>query len=162
MQYGLAMSLMFIRSFACVLALEISPVEALCAEWRPLEGAKGSPFVSAGFKHDDGGSLIVACDTQSRLISIVMDEPRANWRPGATLSLTTRADDGSEQKPASTGLVIGPARLIIKDEATWDLSTAGRAKVFFATGVGGYARIWPAANFKTATDSVLKACGDHW
>ena len=73
----------------------------------------------------------------------------------------TRSDDGRELKP-STGVVIGPTRIVVKEELTFDLIIMGDSKSFFAIGVGGYARIFPIANFKKATQPVLAACGDHW
>jgi hypothetical protein len=131
-------------------------------EWRSWPTPKDSPFVGAGFKHDDGGSFVVLCDTKARLMSILIVEPRAKWQSGATMNVITRADDGTESNPASAAVVIGATQIVIKERSTFDLFTAGKAKTFFATGVGGYARIWPVVNFKKATDSVLKACGDHW
>jgi hypothetical protein len=77
------------------------------------------------------------------------------------MSVTTRSDDGTELKPSS-GVVIGPTQLVITEDATWDLWTMGKTEVFFATGVGGYARIFPITNFKKSTEPVLRACGDHW
>jgi hypothetical protein len=151
-----------LKTLACALVLGLATSEAISADWQPWPSPKDSPLVAAGFRHDDGGAFIVACDTKARLISILIEEPRASWQAGATMPVTTRADDGTERKPASTGVVIGPTRLVIKEDSTWDLWTAGQAKAFFATGVGGYARIWPVGNLKRATDSVLKACGDHW
>jgi hypothetical protein len=151
-----------LKTLACALVLALATSEAISADWQPLPTPTDSPLVAAGFRHDDGGAFIVACDAKARLIFILIEEPRASWQEGATMPVTTRADDGTERKPASTGMIIGPTRLVIKEDSTWDLLTAGQAKAFFATGVGGYGRIWPVGDLKRATDSVLKACGGHW
>jgi TPR repeat protein len=135
--------------------------EAVPGEWGPWPSPKDSPLVSAGFRHDDGGALVVMCDTSKRLISIGLEEPRAQWRTGEPMSVTTRADDGTQMQP-STGVVIGPTRLVVGEESTWDLHVMGQAKSFFAIGVGGYARIFPTVNFRKVTETVLRACGDHW
>jgi hypothetical protein len=95
------------------------------------------------------------------LISILIDEPRASWTKGATMPVTVRSDDGTQLTP-STGTVVNPTQIVIREQATFDLATMGKANKFFATGVGGYARIFPTANFKKATAPVLAACGDHW
>jgi len=150
-----------IRIGCCVLAFVFFASEAIGAEWEPWPSPQGSPLVAAGFNHDDGGTLLVICDTKQRLMSIMFNEPRATWKEGDRIEVTTRADDGSQMKP-SAGIVIAPTRIVVKDESTWDLYTMGKARSFFATGVGGYARVWPLANFKKTTGPVLQACGDHW
>jgi len=117
--------------------------------------------VAAGFKHDDGGALIVMCDTKAKLMSLGIEEPRASWTAGTPMEVTTKADIGKTNGP-SHGVVIAPTRVIVKDDSTWDLSTMGDAQAFFAIGVGGYARIYPTENFRKAVDPVLAACGDHF
>ncbi len=134
---------------------------AMGAEWGPWPAPKDGSFAAAGFKHDDGGALVIVCNTRARLISILIEEPRARWNKGATMSVTVRSDNGTELKP-STGVVTGPTQLIVQEQATWDLWIMGKANKFFATGVGGYARIFPTANFKPITAPVLAACGDRW
>jgi len=117
--------------------------------------------VAAGFKQDDGGTLIIQCDKSKRFMSYVLEEPRAHWQKGAPVSVTVRADDGSQTGP-STGVVIGQTRLIVGEQSIWDIVTMSTAKSFFAIGDGAYARIFPTANFRDALDPVLQACGAHW
>jgi hypothetical protein len=57
-------------SCACLMLLSIS--ETRSAEWGTWPASKGSPYVAAGFRHDDGGALVIACDPKARLISIVI------------------------------------------------------------------------------------------
>jgi hypothetical protein len=158
---GLLIFSLLMNRLACALAFDLIASVAFGAEWGPWQVAKDSPFVAAGFKHDDGGTLLVMCDTQTKLMSLMLNEPRAKWKAGETMKLTTRADDGTDSG-ASTGVVIGPTQLVVKDESTFDLYVMGKAKSFFATGARGYARIWPTANLKKSTAPVLGACGDHW
>jgi hypothetical protein len=103
----------------------------------------------------------VACNTKTRLAAIVIEELRASWQTGSTMNVTTRADDGTQLKP-SRGSIVGPTKVVITEEATFVLYASGRGTRFFMTGDGTYARVWPAANFKRATEPVLRACGDHW
>ena len=95
------------KRLACALAFGLLASAALSAEWEPWQTPKDSPFVGAGFKHDDGGTLLVLCDKQKRLMSLMLNEPRASWKEGDTMEWQTRGDDGSQMKP-STGVVIGP------------------------------------------------------
>jgi hypothetical protein len=145
----------------CALALAFTIPRAFCGEWKMLPRINDNPLVAANFKHDDGGTLVVMCDTNTKIVSIGLDEPRAHWQTGASMQLTTKADEGSELTP-STGLVIGPTRIVVKYQATFDLWTMSQAKNDFVVSVGDYARIFPAANFKTVVDPVLRACGDHF
>jgi len=72
-----------------------------------------------------------------------------------------RVDTGSDPG-ASKAIVIGPTRYVVKEEATFHLAAMGQATSYFAVGTGDYARIFPAADFRKATEPVLRACGDHW
>lgn len=144
-------------AFALMLALPAS--NAFADDWVPWPDL--SPFVGAGYKHDDGGALIVICNPSKKLMSYLLREPRASWHKGDSMKVQTRADDGSQMQP-STGQVIGPQVIVVGEESTWDLSIMGKGTQFFFTGVGGYARVWPVSNFKQATTPVLEACGDHW
>jgi hypothetical protein len=120
-----------------------------------------SGFVGADYTHDDGGALVILCDTSKNLISYLLIDPRAHWQKGTPVSLTTKADDGSQSGPTAA-FVLGPTKLIVGEQSTWDISTMGKASAFFGMGDGVYARIFPAANFRQATAPVLQACGDHW
>jgi hypothetical protein len=117
-----------LKTLARALVLGLATSEAISADWQPLPTPTDSPLVAAGFRHDDGRAFIVACDPSARLIFVLIEEPRASWQEGARMPVTTRADDGTERKPGSTGVVIGPTRLIIKEDSTWDLWTAGQAR----------------------------------
>jgi hypothetical protein len=134
---------------------------AFCADgkWGPWPSA--SPFVAAGFQHDDGGALVLMCDTKTKQLSLGLEESRANWQAGGQMKFMTRSDDGTELND-SMGFVMGPTRLIVKEDATLHLHAMGKATAFFVVGTGEYARIFPAADFRNAMEPVLRACGDHW
>jgi len=120
-----------------------------------------SGFVGADYTHDDGGALVILCDKSKNLISYLLIDPRAHWEKGAQVSLTTKADEGSQSGPTAA-FVLEPTKLIVEEQSTWDISTMGKATSFFAMGDGVHARIFPVANFRQATTPVLQACGDHW
>jgi hypothetical protein len=146
-----------------VLAALFVASAALCGnqEWGPTPLPKDSGFVGADYTHDDGGALIILCDTSKKFISYLLVDPRAHWEAGTPVNLTTKADNGSQSGP-STAVVIGPTKLAVGQQSTWDIATMGKAQAFFAMGDGIYARIFPVANFRKATAPVLQACGDHW
>lgn len=148
-----------IAACALVLMFGLPASNAFAVDWVAWPGP--SPLVGVGYTHDDGGALIVICDTSKKLMSFALKEPRASWQKGDTMKVQTRADDGTQMQP-STGQVIGPQEIIVGEELTWDLSVMGKGTQFFFTGVGGYARVWPVSNFKEATAPVLAACDDHW
>jgi hypothetical protein len=149
------------KSFIFLLALTLASSRVICSEWKTLPRNDKSPMVAASSKNDDGGTLVVMCDTTTKIISIELDEPRAHWQTGAPISWITKADAGADFVP-STGIVIAPMRIIVKAQSTFDIRTMGQAKMFFIIDVGHYSRIFPAVNFKKAIDSVLHACGEHW
>jgi len=149
------------RLVVCALALGLATLQAASGEWRSWPSSKDSLFVAAGFRHDDGGALIVMCDPEAKLMSIGIEEPRASWTAGTPMEITTKADTGRTNGP-SHGVAIAPTRLVVKEQSTWDLSTMGNAKSFFAIGVGAYARIYPTANFRKVVDPVLAASGDSF
>jgi hypothetical protein len=120
-----------------------------------------SRYVGADYTHDDGGALIIMCDTTTKLISYLLVDPRAHWEKDAQVSLTVKADDGSTSGP-STGVVVKPTAVGVGEQSTFDINTMGKAKMFFAMGDGVYARVFPTANFRKAVEPVLAACGDHW
>ena len=122
------------KALAVSLPLMCAATMGVCGEWGPLSAN------AAGFAHDDGGSLIIACNAERKLIFVGLKEPRAKWQTGETHQVTTRADDGTEMKP-SPAHVIAPNQLMMGEDSTWHLAVMGKAKAFFATGVGGYARI---------------------
>jgi len=73
-------------------------------------------------KENDGGSLLVKCNTQTKLISINFEEPLAEWERGATVDVFIKSDDGTTLPP-SFGLVTAPTQLILKNQRPFDLST---------------------------------------
>jgi hypothetical protein len=134
---------------------------AICGDqvWGPSSLPNG--FVGADYTHDDGGALVIICDTSKKLISYLLVDPRAHWEKGKPVSLTTIADEGSQTGP-SAAVVIGPTKLMVGEQSTFDIATMGKAKAVFVMGDGVYARVFPTANFRQATAPVLQACGDHW
>ena len=100
---------------ACILAvtLGLPASNALPVDWVPSPGP--SPLVGVGYTHDDGGALIVICDTSKKLMSFALKEPRASWHKGDTMKVQTRADDGTQMQP-STGQVIGPQEIVVGEE----------------------------------------------
>lgn len=147
--------------FVCTVAVVVWPYAASAQAWAPWSLPNYPQLVGVQFVHDDGGALTVLCDRSKHLISYILREPRANWQEGSTIEVKTRADDGTELSP-SPGHVLKNDTLTVLEESTWDISTMGKAKVFFAMGAGGYARIFPLQNFKALMEPVLQACGDHW
>jgi len=127
--------------------------------WGPSRLPSG--YVGADYIHDDGGALVIMCDTSKKLISYFLVDPRAHWEKGKSVSLTTKADDGSTSGPTAA-VALDPTKLMAAEQSTWDIITMGKAQAFFALGDGVYARIFPTANFREATTPVLQACGDHW
>ena len=150
-----------VKAVALALPTAFVASGGICGDqvWGPSSLPSG--YVGADFTHDDGGALVIICDTSKKLISYLLVDPRAHWEKGASVSLTTRADSGSQSGP-SAAVVVGPTKLMVGEQATWDINTMGKATAFFAMGDGVYARVFPAANFRTATAPVLQACGDHW
>ncbi len=144
-----------------IVAICLSAGPAVAADWGPWPLQSGSPFVAAGYKHDDGGALIVMCDKKEKVISLALQETRADWTPGTTMKFMTRTDDGTQLND-DVGFVIDKTHLVLKEPSTWHLYAMGKATATFAVGTGTYARVFPVANLKRATEPVLAACGDHW
>ena len=130
---------------------------ALAADWGPVQK---QGFVGVGYVHDDEGALFILCDTDTKLISILLNETRAKWTAGIAMNVVTKADSGDEFTAA--GKTLGPTQLAVGQEATFSLSAMGKARASFIVANGVYARVFPAANFKKATAPILAACGDHW
>jgi hypothetical protein len=126
----------------------------------PIHSDK-SPVVAADSKNDDGGTLIIACNITTKIISIRLEEPRAHWQAGAPMQWITKADSGTAFV-VSKGIVTAPTRIIVRAQSKLDILTMGQAKSFFIIDVGNYSRIFPATNYKDAVSSVLHACGQHW
>jgi hypothetical protein len=149
------------KALIFVLALALNSSNAVCSEWRSFPQNDKSALVTVGTKADDGGMLVVSCNTTTKAISIELIEPRAHWQAGTPVSWTVKADAGADFVP-STGIAIGPTQIIVKAPSMLDIRVMGAAKTFFIVNVGYYSRIFTVANFKKEIDSVLRACGDHW
>jgi hypothetical protein len=134
-------------------------MDTMPSRWGPWPTAKDD-LVAAGYKHDDGGALVVQCGTKIKLISIILQEPRASWQAGGRMNFMTRPD-GIQIAPAKA-LVVDPTTLELKEDATRNLTAMGKATNYFAVGTGEYARIFPAADFRKSVEPVMEACGGHW
>jgi hypothetical protein len=53
---------------------------AICGNqlWGPSSSLP-SGYVGADYTHDDGGALVILCDTSKKLISYLLVDPRAHW-----------------------------------------------------------------------------------
>jgi hypothetical protein len=147
-------------------AIRLAVVSMLClfmadpasaADWGPVNS---HGFVGVGYVHDDEGALFVLCDPNTRLISILLNETRANWTAGIAMNVIAKADTGDEY--TAKGKTAGPTQLVVGEEATFSLNTMGKARAAFIVGDGTYARVFPATNFRKAVEPVLTACGDSW
>ena len=124
-----------------------SSASAAVAQWMPWPPSPSSPMsvdlppVAAGYKHGDGGFLVVACDTRRKLMWIGVHEPRARWQPGAPIDVTTRADTGASTGPLQ-GVVTDSSYLRSDQQPELVLRTMDQAKGFFAVTAGGYERIY--------------------
>jgi hypothetical protein len=150
-----------LETLVAALPIMLVTSSAFCGDqvWGPSSLPNG--FVGADYTHDDGGALVILCDTGKKLVAYMLIDPRAHWEKDKPVSLTTKADDGSQSGPTAA-FVMTPTKLMVGEQSTWDISTMGKATAFFAMGDGVHARIFPAANFRQATAPVLQACGDHW
>ncbi len=129
--------------------------------WGPWTFQSDSSLVGAGFKHDDGGSLVVACDKTKHIMQMFLIEPRATWHKGNSVKLILRTD--LRQEMPLDAQVISPTIVAVKNDTTWGMSMVGKAtQSFFTIGNGEYTRTFPTAGFKSSTQFPLQACGDHW
>jgi hypothetical protein len=149
---------LFAMLIACTAMLTVLP--AIATEWSPWP-IKDSSSVAAGFKQDSGGTLVVVCDPNSKLLSIIYQEPRAHWDIGASIDVTIKSDDGTAL-PTSFGIVLGPTQLVVRNEKAFDFSTMMHSKTYFTVRVDDLARSFPNTNFRNAVEPVLQACSDHW
>src|SRR5262249_567282 len=93
---------------------------AICGDqvwWPSSPSSLPSGFVGADYTHDDGGALVIFCDTSKKLISYLLIDPRAHWQKGTPVSLTIRADDGSASGPTAA-VVIAPTKLVVGEQST--------------------------------------------
>lgn len=150
-----------LHQVACPVALIFLPYAAVAGEgaWGPWYSPSTPALVGAAFTDEDGGALLIACDKTKKLIGYVLREPRANWEKGSQVGVTARADDGSQTGP-SKGVAINSTSLAVGEEATSDISIMGKGEAHFELSAGGYARVFPATNFKAALDPVLRSCGE--
>jgi hypothetical protein len=146
-----------LKRFACALAFALAASAAVSGEWSTWPGSN-STYVAVGIEQD-GAGLILICDTNRMLVSIGFEEPHARWQKGAPVEMVT-IPDGTMPLPPSHGIVIGPTRMIVENDAAW--RTMGQARKSVAVTVGDYSRVFPVANLREAVEPVLRACGDHW
>jgi len=145
-----------IRTIVCLAALALPASQAVCGDWDEAQTAGN--FAGARYRHDDGGSLLVVCDTSNKRIRIMLKEPRANWKEGDAVGVITKNDKGDGNN-TSKGQAVSSTVVLAQANDLWTMSNARR---FFMVSAGNYARIYPAAGFKSATEPVLRACGDTW
>ncbi len=105
--------------------------------------------------------MSVVCGADDKRLTITYRQPLAKWTAGEGIDVITLPDSGQQPSP-SYGLITGPTQVVLKHDPTFDLWTMGQAKDFFKLSVGDFARVFPAANFRSAVAPVLKACGAHW
>lgn len=148
------------KLLAFVFVCAFTSVKAMGTGWKAVPPDNKSQQIAVSAKNDDGGKLVVLCDTATKTISIRLEEPRADWRIGAHMRWITKADAGAEFVP-SAGIVTAPTRIIVTGESRRDIATMKQAKTFFIVDVGDFSRIFTADNFKKAVDLVLHACSDH-
>jgi len=147
-----------IRTIICLVALALPASQAVCSDW---DGARtAGNFVGTRYRHDDGGFLLVVCDTSNKRIRIMHKEPRANWKAGDTVGVTTKNDAEKLGGATSKGQAVSSNVVLVR--ASLHLWTMGNARRFFMVSADNYGRIYPAAGFKSATEPVLRACGDTW
>jgi hypothetical protein len=82
-----------------VAALMMIPTDAFCGDqiWSLSSPASlPSGFVGADYTHDDGGALVILCNTSRKLISYLLVDPRAHWEKGSPVTLTIKTDVGSQ------------------------------------------------------------------
>jgi hypothetical protein len=147
------------RVVALLTALALAPAAAVAGEWR-AGAAPDQHHVFASFDKN-GVSLVVTCDTVSKHVSISVVDPKARWPQGEVIDVITLPDSGQEVSPGH-GYVIGPTQFVVNQQAAFDLWTMGQAKSVFRLSAGDYVRSYPAANFRSAVEPVLQACGERW
>jgi hypothetical protein len=147
------------RVVALLTALALAPAAAVAGEWR-TGAAPDQHHVFASFDKN-GVSLVVTCDTVSKHVSISVVDPKARWPQGEVIDVITLPDSGQEVSPGH-GYVIGPTQFVVNQQAAFDLWTMGQAKSVFRLSAGDYVRSYPAANFRSAVEPVLQACGERW
>jgi len=126
-------------------------------EWH-IGVAPGQNDIFASYKHDDGATLLVICDTATKHLSIAYSEPRAKWATGTGIDVMMLPDSGQQPSP-SHGVIIAPTQVVLKHDVSFDVWTMEQARGFFKMSVGDFSRVFPAANFMNAVAPVLKACG---
>ncbi len=117
--------------------------------------------VIASFKHNDGSELSVICSTDKKRLTIAFRLPQAKWSAGQGIDVIALPDSGQQPSP-SYGIATAPTQVVLKYDTNFDVWTMAQAKEFFKMSVGDFARVFPAANFRSAVEPVLQACGDHW
>jgi len=75
-----------IKALVATLSIVLVTSGALCGNqvWGPSSLPSG--YVGADYTHDDGGALVIICDTSKKLISYLLVDPRAHWEKGTPVS----------------------------------------------------------------------------
>jgi hypothetical protein len=151
-----------LRVVVCALAVVLAPSAgaAEVGKWAPWTFERQTSLAATGYKHDDGGALVIACDQPKRMMLLFWLEPRAKWHQGDLMRVTIRTDVAGEL--VVDGQVIGSTTAGVKNDATLGLVMMSKAKDLFVLGNGEYARVFPAAGFEASVAVPLRACGDHW
>ena len=144
------------QCLAAALAV-LAASSARAEEWRTSSAQDGVDLI-ASFKHVDGVTMQVVCDTAKHQLSITYQEPKANWQTGSGMDVIVLPDSGQQASP-SYGFVTAPNEFIMKHDVAFDLWTLRQAKGSFKMSVGDHARVFPTANLEGAMAPVLKACG---
>ena len=83
-----------IKALFVALPIVFAASAAICGNqaWGPSSLPSG--YVGADYTHDDGGALVILCDTSKKLISYLLVDPRAHWEKGTAVSF----DDKSRRR----------------------------------------------------------------
>jgi hypothetical protein len=135
-------------------ALGLPATAALCADWTPVQRPN---LTGVQYVHDDGGALIIVCDSRGKLIRIMHVEPRASWTEGDTVNETTMDDDGISTT-SKYGKAISPNAMIVENESTFDLFRMGQASASsLSPSVTTRASIRPRTSSERASRCCVRA-----
>ena len=139
--------------------------------------ADESDVVALAISEQDDASLFVTCAGKSKLLAIVVHEPRANWQRGEATEVLITSDAGDYKQLPLNGNVVGRTVVAVQGKnaavADADASTTyadetaaivlmGQAQQSLTITVGGYTRSFSASNFHEAVEPVLRQCGLAW
>ena len=115
--------------------------------------ADESDVVALAISEQDDASLFVTCAGKSKLLAIVVHEPRANWQRGEATEVLITSDAGDYKQLPLNGNVVGRTVVAVQgknaafadaDASTTYAETAaivlmGQAQESLSITVGGYA-----------------------